>query len=143
MIFQFINLQYLNNLGRVNFAYKLPLCLLAVCKAHTYIRVYAHICWRQIYIYIRTLHISLQANIYICDCLQAGRSGYRIPLGRDFPHLSRPALRPTQPPVQWYWVFPWGKVLPVRDVGPSPLPVQRSKIEYSYTSTLPKGLRGL
>jgi len=22
-------------------------------------------------------------------------------VGRDFPHLSRPALRPTQPPVQW------------------------------------------
>jgi len=21
--------------------------------------------------------------------------------GRDFPHLSRPALEPTQPPVQW------------------------------------------
>jgi len=21
--------------------------------------------------------------------------------GRDFPHVSRPALRPTQPPVQW------------------------------------------
>jgi hypothetical protein len=21
--------------------------------------------------------------------------------GRDFPHFSRPALRPTQPPVQW------------------------------------------
>jgi hypothetical protein len=21
--------------------------------------------------------------------------------GRDFPHLSKPALRPTQPPVQW------------------------------------------
>jgi len=21
--------------------------------------------------------------------------------GRDFPHLSRPALRPTQPSVQW------------------------------------------
>ena len=21
--------------------------------------------------------------------------------GRDFPHLSRPALRPTQPPVKW------------------------------------------
>jgi len=21
--------------------------------------------------------------------------------GRDFPHLSRPALEPTQPPIQW------------------------------------------
>jgi hypothetical protein len=21
--------------------------------------------------------------------------------GRDFPHMSRPVLRPTQPPVQW------------------------------------------
>jgi hypothetical protein len=37
--------------------------------------------------------------------------------GRDFPHLSRPALRPTQPPVQW--VFPGGKVRPRRDADPS------------------------
>jgi hypothetical protein len=27
--------------------------------------------------------------------------GIESPGGRDFPHLSRPALRPNQPPVQW------------------------------------------
>jgi len=27
--------------------------------------------------------------------------GIESRLGRDFPHLSRPALVPTQPPVQW------------------------------------------
>jgi hypothetical protein len=40
--------------------------------------------------------------------------------GRDFPHLSRPALRHTQPPVQWYRVFPGGKGRPGRDADPSP-----------------------
>jgi hypothetical protein len=28
--------------------------------------------------------------------------------GRDFPHLSRPAMRPTQPPVQWVPVLSRG-----------------------------------
>jgi hypothetical protein len=27
--------------------------------------------------------------------------GIESPWGRDFPHLSRPALRPTQPSVEW------------------------------------------
>jgi hypothetical protein len=38
---------------------------------------------------------------------------------RDFPHLSRPALRPSQPPVQGYRVFPGGKERPGRDADPS------------------------
>jgi hypothetical protein len=38
--------------------------------------------------------------------------------GRDFPHLSRPALGLTQPALQW--VFPGGRKRPGRDADPSP-----------------------
>jgi hypothetical protein len=40
--------------------------------------------------------------------------------GRDVPLLSRPALRPTQPPVQWVPGLSRGKVRPGRDADPSP-----------------------
>jgi hypothetical protein len=39
---------------------------------------------------------------------------------RDFRHLSRPVLEPTQPPVNGYRVFPGGRKRPGRDADPSP-----------------------
>jgi hypothetical protein len=40
--------------------------------------------------------------------------------GRDFPHLSRPALGPTQPPVQWVLGLSRGRKRQGRDADPSP-----------------------
>ena len=40
--------------------------------------------------------------------------------GRDFPHLSRQALGPSQPPVNGYRAFPAGKERLGRDADPSP-----------------------
>jgi hypothetical protein len=40
--------------------------------------------------------------------------------GRDFPHLSRPALWPTQPPVEWVPDLSRGKERPGGYADPSP-----------------------
>jgi hypothetical protein len=44
----------------------------------------------------RTGSVSGIANAYGLD-----GPGIESQWGQDFPELSRPALRPTQPPVQW------------------------------------------
>ena len=48
-----------------------------------------------------------------------GGTGIESQWGARFPHLSRPALGPTQPPVQWVPAFSRGKERPGREADPS------------------------
>ena len=54
-------------------------------------------------------------------------SGNQSRWGRDFPHLSRPALGPPSLLYSGYRVFPGGKERPGRDADPSPLLVPWSR----------------
>jgi hypothetical protein len=53
--------------------------------------------------------------------------GIEFRLGRGFPNLSRPALGPTQPPVQWVPGRSRGIKRPRRDADHSPLLVLKSR----------------
>ena len=46
---------------------------------------------------LKILSRGRDSSVGIATCYGLDGPGW----GRDFPHLSRPALGPTQPPVQW------------------------------------------
>ena len=90
-----------------------------------------------------TKHIISTGHDYICGAgsVLGMMTGYELGGGvRDFPHVSRTALGPTQPPVQWARVVSGSKVQPGRGVDPSPSSSAVVKEEQSYTSTPPMGL---
>jgi hypothetical protein len=62
---------------------------------------------------------------------------------RDFPHLSRPALVSTQPPIQRVPGISRGYAGRGMSLTTYPHLAQKLKKEYSYTSTSPLGLHGL
>jgi len=65
--------------------------------------------------------------------------GFEFRWGRHLPHLSRPALGSTQPPVQWVPGFSRGKERTERNVDPSPSSSAVVMKDYIYTSIPPMG----
>jgi hypothetical protein len=68
-------------------------------------------------------------------------TGIESQWGRDFLHLSRPALGPTQPPTLWVLGQSWGVKLPGCGIT-HPHLAHRLKKEHSYISIPPLWLHG-
>ena len=84
---------------------------------------------KQLFLYEERLLYIICHSIFLCGpgSVVAIATGYGLDgpgiesrWGRDFPHLSRPALGPTQSPVQWVPGLSRGKKRPGCDADPSP-----------------------
>jgi len=66
--------------------------------------IYTPVVQLYIYIYIYIQHIIYSGRVSVVG-IATGHGldgpGIESRLGRDFSHVSRPALGPTQPPVKW------------------------------------------
>ena len=103
---------------------------------------------------IKFLHVSCLGQLLVVDVGRDSSVGvatrYLLDCpeiecwwGRDFPHLSRPALGPNQPPIQWVTGSYLGLNRPERGADHPPHLAPRLKKEQSCTCILPLDLRGL
>jgi len=78
-----------------------------------------------------TLHVSggPGSSVGIATGYGLDGPGIESRWGRDFPCLSRPALGPTQPPVQWVPRLSRGKERPESDTDPSTSSIAVAKKE--------------
>ena len=60
------------------------------------------------FIYCGGLMVGRDSSVGIATRYELDGPGIESRWGRDFPHPSIPALRPTQPPIQWVPGFSWG-----------------------------------
>jgi hypothetical protein len=104
--------------------------------------------------YLHTLKTKLLSELHTnmwagkrsrySDCLRAGRSGNRNPVGAGFSAPVQTGLEAhTSSCTMGTGSFPRVRCSRGVTLTPHPLLVRRSKIEYSYSSTLPKGFCGL
>jgi hypothetical protein len=87
----------------------------------------------------KKIHYSAASVVDIVTGYGPDGPGNESQWGRDFPHLSRPALGSTQPLVQWVPGLSHGKEQLGHDADPSPPSSVMVMKGYSYTSTPPIG----
>ena len=79
-----------------------------------------------VFTWISCLKTGRDSSVGIATRYGLGGQGIESRWGRDFPHSFRPALGPTQPPVQWVPGLPGGKADGAWRWPPTPISAPRS-----------------
>jgi len=78
------------------------MCLCLSCKGHCIVAMFRIVYYN--YQLLTKFYSGPGSSVGIVTGYGLGGPGIESRWGRDFPHLFRPALVPTQPPVQWVLV---------------------------------------